>query len=82
MHVRTCSPRRPPRESKRPRALLAWVAAIVAGYLCTTAAIGDDAGFTGPLAGNWLGANGPGWVGTFAVGAGLSAALGGARIRR
>ena len=65
-----------------PRALLAWAAAIVAGYLFTTAGTGDDAWFTGPLAGTWLGANGLGWVVTFAVGAGLYAALGGARLRR
>jgi cytosine/uracil/thiamine/allantoin permease len=65
-----------------PRALLSWAVAIVAGYLFTTAGTGDDAWFTGPLAGTWLGANGLGWIVTFVVGAGLYAALGGARIRR
>ena len=62
-----------------PRAVTAWAAAIVAGYLFTTAGTGDDAWFIGPFAGTWLGQNGLGWVITFVVAAALYAVLGGAR---
>jgi len=65
-----------------PRALLSWAVAIVTGYLFTTAGTGKDVWFTGPFAHTWLGANGVGWVVTFVVGAGLYAALGGARSPR
>jgi len=61
------------------RAVAAWAVAIVAGYLFTTAGTADEAWFTGPFAGSWLGQNGLGWVITFVVAAGLYAALGGAR---
>jgi hypothetical protein len=56
--------------------------AVVVGYLFTTAGPADDAWFTGPPAGTWLGENGLAWVITFLVGAGTYAALGGARERR
>ncbi|GAA4532197.1 cytosine permease [Amycolatopsis samaneae] len=65
-----------------PRALVAWAVAIVAGYLFTTAGTGKDVWFSGPFAQTWLGTNGVGWVVTFVVGAGLYAALGGARGTR
>ncbi|WP_028933287.1 purine-cytosine permease family protein [Pseudonocardia spinosispora] len=64
-----------------PRALGAWAAAIVIGYLFTTVGPSDDPWFTGPLAGTWFGENGLGWVITFVVGAAGYAALGGARDR-
>ncbi|MFD9959824.1 purine-cytosine permease family protein [Amycolatopsis sp. NPDC058986] len=65
-----------------PRALFAWAVAIVAGYLFTTAGTGKDVWFAGPFAQTWLGVNGVGWVVTFLVGAGMYAALGGARSIR
>ncbi|MFE0023302.1 purine-cytosine permease family protein [Amycolatopsis sp. NPDC059021] len=65
-----------------PRALFAWAVAIVAGYLFTTAGTGKDVWFSGPFAQTWLGVNGVGWVVTFVVGAGVYAALGGARSTR
>ncbi|MCE0761709.1 cytosine permease [Pseudonocardia kujensis] len=67
------------RAGVEPRAFGAWAAAIVVGYLFTTAGPSDDAWFTGPLAGTWFGENGLAWVITFVVGAGVYAALGGAR---
>jgi NCS1 family nucleobase:cation symporter-1 len=61
------------------RAVTAWAAAIVAGYLFVTAGPSDAPWFSGPLAGSWLGESGLGWMVTFAVAAGIYAALGGAR---
>jgi nucleobase:cation symporter-1, NCS1 family len=61
------------------RAIAAWAAAIVAGYLFVTAGPSDAPWFSGPLAGSWLGESGLGWVVTFVVAAGIYAALGGAR---
>ncbi|OLT01856.1 allantoin permease [Pseudonocardia sp. CNS-004] len=61
------------------RAVTAWAAAIVAGYLFVTAGPSDAPWFNGPLAGTWLGENGLGWVVTFVVAAGIYGALGGAR---
>lgn len=61
------------------RATLAWAAAIVVGYLFTTAGAGDDIWFSGLFAATWPGENGLGWVFTFVVAAGLYALLGGAR---
>jgi NCS1 family nucleobase:cation symporter-1 len=61
------------------RAVTAWAAAIVAGYLFVTAGPSDAPWFSGPLAGSWLGENGLGWVVTFVVAAGIYAGLGGAR---
>jgi len=61
------------------RAVTAWAAAIVTGYLFVTAGPSDAPWFSGPLAGSWLGENGLGWVITFVVAAGLYGALGGAR---
>ncbi|MFE2378091.1 purine-cytosine permease family protein [Streptomyces sp. NPDC059398] len=51
-------------------AVLAWVAAIVAGLLFTEASTGkDDVWFSGPLAGSWFGTNGLGWAVSLVVGA-------------
>ncbi len=61
------------------RAFGAWALAIVVGYLFATLGPSADPWFTGPLAGNWFGENGLAWVITFVVGAGVYAALGGAR---
>lgn len=61
------------------RAVTAWAAAIVAGYLFVTAGPSDAPWFSGPLAGSWLGENGLGWVVTFVVAAGIYGGLGGAR---
>jgi purine-cytosine permease-like protein len=61
------------------RAVTAWAAAIVTGYLFVTAGPSDAPWFSGPLAGSWLGENGLGWVITFVVAAGLYGGLGGAR---
>ena len=61
------------------RAVTAWAAAIVTGYLFVTAGPSGAPWFSGPLAGSWLGENGLGWVITFVVAAGLYGALGGAR---
>ncbi|GAA5122559.1 purine-cytosine permease family protein [Pseudonocardia adelaidensis] len=61
------------------RAVTAWGAAIVAGYLFVTAGPSDAPWFSGPLAGSWFGENGLGWVVTFVVAAGIYGALGGAR---
>jgi nucleobase:cation symporter-1, NCS1 family len=61
------------------RAVTAWAAAIVAGYLFVTAGPSDAPWFSGPLAGSWLGESGLGWMVTFVVAAGIYAALGGAR---
>ena len=61
------------------RAVTAWAAAIVAGYLFVTAGPSDAPWFGGPLAGSWLGENGLGWVVTFVVAAGIYGGLGGAR---
>jgi nucleobase:cation symporter-1, NCS1 family len=60
------------------RAVTAWGAAIVAGYLFVTAGPSDAPWFSGPLAGSWFGENGLGWVVTFVVAAGIYGALGGA----
>lgn len=60
------------------RAVTAWGAAIVAGYLFVTAGPSDAPWFSGPLAGTWFGENGLGWVVTFVVAAGIYGALGGA----
>ncbi|GAA3849040.1 purine-cytosine permease family protein [Amycolatopsis tucumanensis] len=62
-----------------PRALLAWAAGIVTGYLFTTAGTGEDVWFTGPFANTWPGQNGLGWLITLAVAGGLYGLLGGAR---
>jgi cytosine/uracil/thiamine/allantoin permease len=62
-----------------PRAMAAWVVAIVAGYLFTTAGAGDDVWFRGVFAATWTGQNGLGWVTTFVAAAGIYALLGGAR---
>jgi nucleobase:cation symporter-1, NCS1 family len=70
------------RAGVEPRAVGAWAAAIVVGYLFTTIGPSDGPWFTGPLAGTWLGENGLAWVITFVVGAGAYAALGGAREPR
>jgi len=61
------------------RAFGAWALAIVVGYLFATLGPSADPWFTGPLAGTWFGENGLAWVITFVVGAGVYAALGGAR---
>jgi NCS1 family nucleobase:cation symporter-1 len=61
------------------RAVTAWGAAIVTGYLFVTAGPSNAPWFSGPLAGSWLGENGLGWVVTFVVAAGIYGALGGAR---
>ena len=61
------------------RAFGAWALAIVVGYLFATLGPSSDPWFTGPLAGTWFGENGLAWVITFVVGAGVYAALGGAR---
>ncbi|TDD57086.1 cytosine permease [Kribbella antibiotica] len=61
------------------RAFGAWALAIVVGYLFATLGPAADPWFTGPLADTWFGENGLAWVITFVVGAGLYAALGGAR---
>jgi purine-cytosine permease-like protein len=61
------------------RAVTAWAAAIVVGYLFVTAGPSDAPWFSGPLAGSWLGENGLGWVVTFVVAAGIYGGLGGAR---
>ncbi|TQM35395.1 purine-cytosine permease family protein [Pseudonocardia cypriaca] len=61
------------------RAVTAWAAAIVAGYLFVTAGPSDAPWFSGPLAGSWFGENGLGWVVTFVVAAGIYGGLGGAR---
>ncbi|MFD3315339.1 purine-cytosine permease family protein [Streptomyces sp. NPDC058694] len=51
-------------------AVVAWVAAIVAGLLFTKAATGaDDVWFAGPLADSWLGTNGLGWLIAIVTGA-------------
>ncbi|MEU0515389.1 cytosine permease [Amycolatopsis sp. NPDC006125] len=62
-----------------PRALLAWAAGIVTGYLFTTAGTGEDVWFTGPFANTWPGQNGLGWLITLVVAGGLYGLLGGAR---
>lgn len=62
-----------------PRAVIAWLVAIVAGYLFTTAGAGDDVWFRGTFASSWAGENGLGWMITFVVSAGIYAVLGGAR---
>ncbi|WP_353941420.1 cytosine permease [Streptomyces sp. HUAS MG91] len=60
-----------------PPAVAAWVVAIVAGLLFTTAATSaDDVWFKGPLATSWLGTNGLGWLVAIVVGAAVYAVLG------
>ena len=46
----------------RPAAVLAWLAAIGAGLLCTRAASGAGVWFAGPFADAWIGRNGLGWL--------------------
>ncbi|MCF7551728.1 cytosine permease [Pseudonocardia sp. WMMC193] len=67
------------RAGVEPRAFLAWLLAIVGGYLFATLGPSSAPWFTGPLAGTWFGENGLAWVITFVVAAGVYAALGGAR---
>lgn len=51
-------------------ACVSWAVAIVVGLLLTEAKTSDtDVWFSGPFAHSWLGANGLGWVVTFAVAA-------------
>ncbi|MFE6806383.1 purine-cytosine permease family protein [Streptomyces sp. NPDC057696] len=58
-------------------AVTAWLAAIVAGLLFTTAATSaDDVWFKGPLADSWPGVNGLGWLVAIVVGGALYALLG------
>lgn len=58
-------------------AVVAWVVAIVAGLLFTTASTSaDDVWFKGPLAGSWFGENGLGWLVAIVVGGALYALLG------
>ncbi|MFD7923006.1 purine-cytosine permease family protein [Streptomyces sp. NPDC059740] len=57
-------------------ACTAWALAIVVGLLLTEARTSEsDVWFSGPLSHTWLGANGLGWVVTFAVAALAYAAL-------
>lgn len=60
-------------------ALGAWAVGIVAGYLFTVAAAGEDVWFAGPLADTWVGQNGLGWVVTFVLSAAVYALCGGGR---
>ncbi|MFC2623899.1 cytosine permease [Propionibacterium acidifaciens] len=54
-------------------ALGPWLIAIAAGLCFTTAAVGDDVWFAGPLAGTWLGENSMGWLVAGLTGAALHA---------
>jgi NCS1 family nucleobase:cation symporter-1 len=62
------------------RALIAWVVAIVVGFLFTNVQVGDaDPVFVGAFSDTWIGANGLGWVVTFVVAAAFYLLTGGPR---
>ncbi|WIB15491.1 cytosine permease [Curtobacterium sp. MCPF17_050] len=61
-------------------AVIAWVVAIVVGFLFTNVQVGDaDPVFVGAFSDTWIGANGLGWVVTFIVAAAVYLLTGGPR---